>query len=194
MKKQIFLLPILILALVFTGCSDDDDPTPDPVNEQEVITLVTVEMTNQENGETVTFSWGDPEYGGAGYEGPTSIAPVPHSCVVNAYNTTLDPSDEEYLVTTEILEEELDHQFFYSSAPSDLVFDFVYQDQDAELNPIGQVFDILPSADQAGNSGTFTVLLIHEPNKGADGVSSGDPTNAGGETDFDLTWDFAWGN
>ena len=43
MKKYIFLLPLLILTLVFTGCSDDDDPTPDPVNEQEVITLVTVE-------------------------------------------------------------------------------------------------------------------------------------------------------
>ena len=194
MKKYIYLLPMLILALVFTGCSDDDDPTPEPVNEQEVITLVTVEMTNQENGETVTFSWGDPEYGLSGYDGPSSIAPVPHSCVINAYNTTLDPSDEEYTVTTEILEEDLDHQFFFSSAPSDLVFDFVYQDNDSEGNPIGQVFDILPSADQAGNSGTMTVLLIHEPDKAAEGVSSGDPTNAGGETDFELTWEFAWGN
>jgi hypothetical protein len=42
MKKQILLLPMLILALVFTGCSDDD---PAPVEEQEVITTVVVTLT-----------------------------------------------------------------------------------------------------------------------------------------------------
>ena len=48
MKKQIFLLPLLILSLVFTGCSDDDDHDDHshPVNEQEVITTVEVTLSD----------------------------------------------------------------------------------------------------------------------------------------------------
>ena len=201
MKKHIFLLPILILALVFTGCSDDDDPTPDPVNEQEVITRVTLTMTNLETDEVLaTYSWNDPEYGGNGYEyeGLTELPPVPTGCEVNAYNTTLDPSDPEYLVTTEILEEGADHQFFFSTDPEGLVFDFnilsmgPWASVDINGDKIGQKCHIMPYMESAGMSGTLTVLLIHEPDKSAEGVSSGDPTNAGGETDFELTWNFAW--
>ena len=39
MKKSIFLIPLLTLALIFTGCSDDDI-TPEPVNEEELITTM----------------------------------------------------------------------------------------------------------------------------------------------------------
>ena len=42
MKKQILLLSMLVLALVFTGCSDDNPP---PVEPQEVITTVVVTLT-----------------------------------------------------------------------------------------------------------------------------------------------------
>ena len=195
MKKQIFLLPILILTLVFTGCSDDDDPTPDPVNEQEVITRVTLTMTDLATDEVLaTYSWNDPDYGGNGYEydGLTELPAVPTRCEVNAYNTTLEESDPEYLVTTEILEEGADHQFFFSTDPEDLVFDFNILDVDENGFKIGQKFDILPGMGAAGMSGTLTVLLIHEPIKDAEGVSDGDPTNAGGETDFERTWNFAW--
>ena len=44
MKKSIFLIPLLILALIFTGCSDDDT-TPEPVNEEELITTMTVTLS-----------------------------------------------------------------------------------------------------------------------------------------------------
>ena len=117
---------------------------------------------------------------------------------MNAYNTTLDPSDPEYLVTTEILEEGADHQFFFSTDPEGLVFDYnilsmgPWASVDINGDKIGQKCHIMPDMVSAGMSGTLTVLLIHEPDKSAEGVSSGDPTNAGGETDFELTWNFAW--
>ena len=59
MKKQILLLPFLVIALIFTGCSDDDDTTtPDPVNEQEVITTVEVTLTATD-GTDYVLSWED---------------------------------------------------------------------------------------------------------------------------------------
>ena len=59
MKKQIFLLPALILSLVFTGCSDDDDHDDHshPVNEQEVIT--TVEVTLSDGSNSYILTWED---------------------------------------------------------------------------------------------------------------------------------------
>ena len=39
------------------------------------------------------------------------------------------------------------------------------------------------------SSGDVTVILRHEPDKEADGVSDGDVTNAGGETDVEVTFD-----
>ena len=35
--------------------------------------------------------------------------------------------------------------------------------------------------------GQFTVTLRHEPDKSAQGVSAGDITNAGGETDIEVS-------
>ncbi|MFT7376933.1 MAG: hypothetical protein ACI88Z_000758, partial [Sphingobacteriales bacterium] len=37
-------------------------------------------------------------------------------------------------------------------------------------------------------NGTLTVILRHEPNKSASGVANGDISNAGGETDIEVTF------
>ena len=37
-------------------------------------------------------------------------------------------------------------------------------------------------------NGTITITLRHEPNKGGEGVSNGDITNAGGETDAQVSY------
>ena len=37
-------------------------------------------------------------------------------------------------------------------------------------------------------NGTITVILRHEPDKDASGVSNGDITNAGGETDIEVVF------
>jgi hypothetical protein len=43
------------------------------------------------------------------------------------------------------------------------------------------------STSSAG-SGTLTITLRHEPNKDGDNVADGDITNAGGETDVEVTF------
>ena len=53
---------LLASTLIFASCSDDDDNTPDPVNEEEVITtlIVTLEMINGESGsDTVVMQYQD---------------------------------------------------------------------------------------------------------------------------------------
>ena len=187
MKKQTFLLPLLILSLIFTGCSDDDDHDDHshPVNEQEVIT--TVEVTLSDGTNSYVLIWEDLD--GDGPDLPiitgATIPSNSYDAEIQLYNKTLDPTDDEYVVTTEILEEDVDHQFFFNASNGLNVFDFVYADADVDGNPIGQQFII---EDVSGSGCDLNIVLLHEPNKNADGVSDGDITNAGGDTDIDITF------
>ena len=192
MKKQIFLLPLLILSLVFTGCSDDDDHDDHshPVNEQEVIT--TVEVTLSDGTNSYTLTWEDLDG-----DGPDEAVVTGGTMPVGAYdgyiqllNKTVEQFNadgslnEEYYVTLEILEEDLDHQFFFNSI-NGLDVTAIYADMDSEGNPIGQEFGLV--AANAG-SGGLNIVLLHEPLKNNPGVPDGDMTNAGGETDIDITY------
>ena len=192
MKKQIFLLPLLILSLVFTGCSDDDDHDDHshPVNEQEVIT--TVEVTLSDGDNTYVLSWEDLDGDGpdeAVVTGGTMPAGV-YDGFIQLLNKTVEQFNadgslnEEYYVTLEILEEDLDHQFFFNSI-NGLDVTAIYTDMDSEGNPIGQQFGLV--AANTG-SGGLNIVLLHEPNKNAAGVPDGNMTNAGGETDINITF------
>ena len=187
MKKQTFLLPLFILSLIFTGCSDDDDHDDHshPVNEEEVITTVEVTLSDETN--SYVLIWEDLD--GDGPDLPiitgATIPSNSYDAEIQLYNKTLDPTDDEYVVTTEILEEDVDHQFFFNASNGLNVFDFVYADADVDGNPIGQQFII---EDVSGSGGDLNIVLLHEPNKNAVGVSDGDITNAGGDTDIDITF------
>ena len=119
MKKQTFLLPLLILSLIFTGCSDDDDHDDHshPVNEEEVIT--TIEVTLSDGTNSYVLIWEDLD--GDGPDLPiitgATIPSNSYDAEIQLYNKTLDPTDDEYVVTTEILEEDVDHQFFQTPLP-----------------------------------------------------------------------------
>ena len=185
MKKQILILPMLILALVFTGCSDDD---PVLVNEQEVITTVEVTLTNG----TVSYvlSWEDLDGDGPN-EAVVLGATIPagdYNGDIQLYNKTVPEDDEEYVVTVEILEEDLDHQFFFNPI-NGLDLDGDYNDQDSAGNPIGQQFEITAAA----SSGDLNIVLLHLPDKNAAGVSDGVIDNAfsdelGTDTDIDISF------
>ena len=55
---------------------------------------------------------------------------------IQLYNKTVDPTDEEYVVTVEILEEDLDHQFFFTPI-NGLDVQGVYTDMDSEGIQLG---------------------------------------------------------
>tara|TARA_B100001093_G_scaffold115847_1_gene108185 strand:+ start:741 stop:3116 length:2376 start_codon:yes stop_codon:yes gene_type:complete len=164
------------------GFDNNGDGSNNPVNEQEIITTAEVTLTGT-NATDFVLSWEDID--GDGPNVPVVVgANIPagtYAGDIQFYNKTLDPSDDGYIVTTEILEEDLDHQFFYF-ALNGLDAIFTYNDSDSNGNPVGQQFNL------TANSGTgeFRLVMINEPDKTGNGVSDGDITNAGGETDVDI--------
>jgi hypothetical protein len=78
-------------------------------------------------------------------------------------------------------EEAVEHQLFFK-LPQPL--SFTYADAD-NGKPIGLAYLENRQRQQTGN---IVVILRHEPIKNAEGVASGDITNAGGATDAQITY------
>jgi hypothetical protein len=181
---------ILVAALggALTACKKDEEtpPTPPapPVNEQELITTVKLFFTSPDSTDLREWIWRD-------LDGDGGNAPVITSEALAANSTytvrieVLDesnPNDVED-ITAEILEEDAEHQFFF--IVTDANASVQYTDQDGNGNPVG--LQTLWSLGAASN-GSMTVILRHEPAKDAPGVSAGDITNAGGETDVEIAF------
>jgi len=175
------LLSILALAtiFVFTSCGKDD---PDPIIPQEVIT--TLIYTLNSGSDTYEFRFSDPD--GDGEMSPTLTAEnlpanTTFTGTIQLLNETIDPVED---VTLEVSELDLEHQFFYSTTVNGTVI--TYNDQDSDGNPVGILTGV--TTGDAGN-GELSIVLRHEPAKDAEGVSGGDITNAGGESDIEVTFD-----
>jgi len=189
MKKSIFLIPLLILAIVFTGCSDDDPPAP--VNEEEVITTMTITLTPPSGADIVLKHFDED---GEGPDDPivtvdgvetnqvTLATGTTYTGSIELLNETEDPAED---ITEEVADEEADeHQFFYVIG-SGLDVTTAYSDQDEDGKPVGVEFTLTANS---VSSGDLTFILRHEPSKSASGVADGDITNAGGETDIEETF------
>ena len=170
---------LLASTLIFASCSDDDDNTPDPVNDEEVITTLTVTLDS--GSDTVVMQYQDLDGDGSN----AAVVTVSGSLNANTIydgsivllNETEDPAEN---ITEEVEEEDLDHQFFYTVG-SGLNVTTDYADADSMGNPLGLSFILTTSE---ASSGALTFTLRHEPNKPNDGLET-----AGGETDIDVTFD-----
>jgi len=175
--KHLFFLALV--GLVFTSCGDDEDP--EPPNEEEVITTLQYALTSMDGSVTLSFQDLDGE---GGNDGTTNVSPLKANTTYTGTLTFLneleDPAED---ITEEVREEDDEHQVFFSNTAGLTV---TYNDSDDDGNPLGVVTTL--TTGDAG-TGTLTVTLRHEPVKDAEGVSDGDITNAGGETDIAVTFD-----
>ncbi|MBD3582237.1 YajG family lipoprotein [Flavobacterium selenitireducens] len=183
--KKLRFLPLGMIAMLLASCSSDDNNNGGPVNEEEVITTVTVQLTPQAGGTSVTLTSRDLDG-----DGPTApVITVSDNLTTNTvYNGTVTLLNEIANpienITPEVIEEALDHQFFFSG--SNGIGTAAYSAPfDSNNNPIGVNFTFTTTNAANGN---LTVILRHEPNKTAQGVSNGDIANAGGETDVQVTF------
>ena len=179
--KTIKLLSVLALTgILFTSCSDDDD-TPEEVNEEEVITTMTITLTPQGGGDAITFQTRDLDGDGPGEPVVTAgnlIGNTTYTGSIELLNETETPAED---ITEEIEEEDDEHQFIFEfTGAIDAV---AATDSDDDGNPIGLAFEL--STLTAGPT-TLTVTLRHEPTKPNDGTLAG----AGGETDIAETFEF----
>lgn len=185
MKSIKFLSVISIVGALLTSCSSDDDNIPEPVNEQEVITTLTVTLVPEGEGETVVMQYRDIDGNGPGEPVIEVSGNLSANTTYNAntqfWNELEDPAEN---ITLEVAEEDEEHQIFYTLS-STLNANAIYTDQDVNGDPVGINFDFIT---QEASEGTLTITLIHLPNKGAQGVADGDISNAGGETDAEVTF------
>lgn len=181
--KNLKLIALLVIPVIFsTSCSNDDAP----VNEEEVITTVTTTLVG--GGQTITLTSRDLD--GDGPNAPVVtvsgnlVAGTTYTGSTTFLNELESPAED---ITVEVEEEGADHQVFYQLPSS--IGTVTYTDTDANGRPIGLNFTLV--AGTSGSTGTLTVTLRHLPNKTASGVSSGDITNAGGNTDAAVSFSVA---
>ncbi len=179
--KNLLLLTLLPGLAFIAGCNDDD---PTPINEEELITTVTLTLTPICCGDIGVFQFKDPD--GVGGAAPvltadTLAAGTTYTGSLALLNESVTPADD---IGKEVEEEGDAHQFFFQ-ASAGLELTFTYGDQDADGNPIGLKTNWTSGA---AGTGTLKVILRHEPDKFATGVSGGDIANAGGETDVEVEW------
>ena len=172
---------IFASALIFS-CSSDDDSTPEPVLEEEVITTMTITLTADGQADVILQTQdldGDgPDLPVVTVSGDLSENTMYSGSIV-LLNETEDPAEN---ITEEIEEEALEHQFFYTIG-NGLDAETDYNDADSDGNPIG--LDFVLSTNSV-SSGSITFTLRHEPTKPNMGIE-----DAGGETDIEATFDIA---
>lgn len=181
MKYHSLLLIALLGLLVLSSCDDDD---PEPENEEELITTVNVIFEDLSNDSIYTLTFRDLD-GDGGDEPVITTEPLPANSEFRVDVEFLDESDDPAEdITDEVREEAEEHQVFFLIDGLNLTHS--YDDEDVNGNPLGVVNTM--QTGEAGN-GTLRIVLRHEPDKFAEGVSDGDITNAGGETDIDVEFD-----
>jgi hypothetical protein len=180
MIKKFFPFALLAAVVWFSACEDDDPVIP---NEEEVITTMTYTLVPNGGGTTVVMSFRDLDGDGGDdpvITGGTLAANTTYSGSLELLNETETPVE---VITEEIEEEDDEHQFFFQTDISGLSVS--YEDQDGDGNPLGLATTLTTGS---AASGSLTIILRHEPEKAAAGVADGDPTNAGGETDIEVSF------
>jgi hypothetical protein len=179
---------LLFSAFLFIlSCGDDDDPVIE--NEEEVITNFTYTLTpvGASTG-TVVLDFSDSDGDGAQVptitEGATLAANTVYAGALTLSNQSVTPPDN---ITLEILEEDENHQFFFLTEDG-LEVDVTYADSDGDGNPLGILTELSTGA---ASSGALTIILRHEPNKDADGLTIDRPDLAGGETDIEVVFELS---
>lgn len=181
----LFLSFFLFATLLLSGC-DEDDHKHD--HEGELITTLTLTFQETDAGGVpvpgaapLAFTWRD-------LDGEGSNLPVIQNITLKAQSkyrlsvTVLDEANNED-ISAEIEAEKEEHQFFFISSGVNIAV--AYNDQDANSRPVGLVNNVTTNA---AGQGTFRVVLRHELDKNASGVSAGDIANAGGESDIDASF------
>lgn len=179
-KSFLFIAFIFATSFFFTACEKDDPEIP---NEEELITTLEYTLTPNGGGAATTLSFQDLDGDGGNdptITGGTLAANQTYTGTLELLNEVETPPEN---ITEEIEEEDEEHQFFFQTNIADL--NIAYNDQDGNGNPVGLKTTITTGSTA---SGTISITLRHEPNKSGTGVSEGDITNAGGETDIEVTF------
>lgn len=195
--KKYGVYALLLGGILITSCDDDD---PEPENEVEVVTDVTLVFTNTADAsDVVRASAEDPDGEGVQelqiQDDITLTSGATYTLTFEIFNNLETPGED---IGEEIEEEDDEHQFFFSftdgafSDPSgngnrDNASDPInYEDEDSDGqdgtgNPVG--LETTWTAGDALTDGSFRVTLKHQPD-----VKTSTSDVNDGDTDWDLTF------
>ena len=182
--KQLILF--FFAVVTFTSCKKDENPivpVQPPANEEEVITTLVLTFTDIQSFEDHVFRFTDLD-GDGGNAPVIEVDDLPgnrdFAVFISFLNESVSPVQN---ITTQIENELEQHQFFFQTVGVNLTIS--YGDEDANMHPVGLINN---STSLSPSTGTLKVTLRHDPDKSATGVSSGDITNAGGDTAIEVTF------
>ena len=179
-----YLTMVFFAAMAIIGCKPDEEDdiiAPAPVNEEELITTMILSFSGQDGvaDKELRFTDADGDGGGAPIlDLDTLQAGANYNVSILLLDASANPVDT---ISNEVLDEGVDHQFFFQPTGADITF--AYADADANGAPIGLSTNASTNSPSAG---TLEVTLRHQPDKAGAGVDAGDITNAGGETDIEV--------
>jgi hypothetical protein len=169
------------MALTFSSC----DPDPVVPNQDELITSVIVTLSPALGGKQLELQYTDLDGDG----GNSPIIKVDTFSISATYFTKVQFLNQSGAsiddISLEVKNESEDHQVFYTPSNPDFI-KVVYLDLDKNGKPLG--LDVVLSTFTTKGKGELTLSLIHKPNKSASNVAAGDKTNAGGETDIEISF------
>ena len=194
MKNSKFLLFAALTLFAITSCNKKDNAVvvPQPVNEDEVITTVKLVLTPEGGGTAVTLQSRDLDGAGPGIPEVTPSAPI--LAINKTYNGEVFVLNESVTPATntsaEILNEAVDHQFFYQTTGTLPMFAYTnvaFQPTNFDTNgkPVGFLTKFVTTT---ASSGSLKITLRHQGDKSKPNVVNGDITNATGETDFEVNF------
>ncbi|MDO6803610.1 type 1 periplasmic binding fold superfamily protein [Wenyingzhuangia sp. 1_MG-2023] len=182
-KMKLEKLIIAFVLVLGVSCSKNDPIIP---NEEELITTLTYTLTPTDGGDDVVLIYKDLDAEGTSFDAEITNGSLEanktYSGVITLSNESEDPAEN---MTEEVEEEANDHQFFFIDIPTG--FTISYDDSDSDGNPIGLSTIVETKDTYVG--GDLTIILKHEPNKFAEDITIYDATNAGGETDIEVTFE-----
>ncbi|WKZ59508.1 MAG: hypothetical protein QY309_16800 [Cyclobacteriaceae bacterium] len=180
--SRFFLGSFLLATLLLVSCGDD----PEPANEEELITTLTLTLTPT-GGDPITMTFKDLDGDGAGvpqyiYSTGGDAAVLSASTTYTAEITLLNESVNPAENITEEIEEEADEHLFCFTVGGGANIDYSYADEDDNGLDVG-LTTIWETG--AASTGTITIVLRHQP-----GTKTG-ACPGSGETDIEVTFNVA---
>lgn len=186
-----FFILATFLAFTFSSCESDD---PVEENDEEVITEVTLIFTEIDGtgatiGDPFQFVASDPqgiELGTPSIETVTLTKGKSYKMEISLYNSIADED-----ITEEVEEESDEHQFYFlgTAFVGTPALTYTYADPSGELIGLNGTIEV--ATDPVSNNANMRLVLRHDLDKsypGADNPNFENFTQAGGETDLDLTF------
>lgn len=180
---KLFIMAIFCLTLI-TSCNNDDDP--EPVNEVELITNVTLTFTNTANSADVVVM---KNIAPDGQEGAFTnsingrfTAGQSYSLDLNITNES-DPNDVDDVLNDDVIPEGDEHFFKYNNTLGMSMMRDASDLSGANGSRLGVSTTWTTGAAGTGN---IQIILVHEPDSADDSNQFG--TTTGGEEDFNITF------